>query len=95
MTENRAINAPEENPGPLLVLWRTLKKWWMAFAHGLGWVNTRLILTVFYIVIIGIPAIILKLIGKDLLHRKYSKAPSYWIKKEPLQHSLEQAKHQF
>jgi hypothetical protein len=72
-----------------------LKRWWMAFAHALGWVNTRVILTIFYLVIIGIPAIVLKLIRKDLLHRKYLTDSSYWISKEPMKHTLDEARHQF
>ena len=51
----------------------------MAFAHALGWFNTRLLLTVFYFVVIAIPAIIFKIIRKDLLQRKYEITDSYWI----------------
>ena len=67
----------------------------MAFAHALGWFNTRLLLTVFYFVIIAVPAIILKIIRKDLLQRKYETTGSYWIDKPKIQHTVEQAKHQF
>ncbi len=74
---------------------RKLKSWWMAFAHALGWFNTRLLLTVFYFVVIAIPAIILKIIRKDLLQRKYETTGSYWIDKPKIQHTVEQAKHQF
>ncbi len=49
---------------------RNVKKWWMAFARALGWLNARLLLTVFYFVILGIPALILRLLRKDPLHRK-------------------------
>jgi hypothetical protein len=95
MTDKTKTNGQITTPGPLLLVWRTLKSWWMAFAHALGWFNTRLILTLFYLVIIGIPALVLKLIRKDLLHRKYTSASTYWVPKEPVKHTLEQAKNQF
>ena len=76
-------------------VFRILKSWWLAFARALGWVNTRVLLSIVYVVIIGIPAIVLKLIRKDLLDRKRSNAASYWAPKESASHSIEQAKHQF
>jgi hypothetical protein len=72
-----------------------LKKSWMAFAHAVGWFNTRLLLTIFYVIIIGIPAIVLKLFGKDLLDRKPGRTMSYWVEKEKVGNTLEEAKHQF
>ncbi len=95
MAQNNKNGTQEQAPGLFFMIWRTLKDWWMSFAHALAWVNTRLILTIFYFIIIGLPAIVLKIIRKDLLHRKYTTDSSYWIKKDPIQHTLEQAKHQF
>jgi Saxitoxin biosynthesis operon protein SxtJ len=74
---------------------RKLKSYWMKFAYALGWLNTRVILTLMYIVVIGIPAIIMWIFRKDPLHRRYSDAPSYWIDKEPVPHTIEHAKHLF
>jgi hypothetical protein len=74
--------------------WNSLKKGWMIFALALGWFNTRLLLTVFYL-ILGIPALVLKLIGKDLLDRGFKNRSSYWIKKENVPHTTERARHQF
>lgn len=74
---------------------KKFKSYWMKFAHALGWANTRLILTLLYITIIGIPAIILWLLRKDPLERRYSKDTSYWKDKEPIPHTLEHAKHLF
>jgi uncharacterized iron-regulated membrane protein len=76
-------------------LLKQLKSYWMKFAHALGWVNTRLILTLAYIIIIGIPAIIMWLLRKDPLHRRFSKGTSYWTDKEPVPHTIEHAKHLF
>ena len=80
-----------------------LKKWWMAFAQTVGWFNTRLLLTIFYVIIIGLPAIFLKLFRKDLLDRKIARHQadgqggrlSYWVEKEKVEHTLETARHQF
>ena len=74
--------------------WNALKKGWMAFAHAAGWLNTRLLLTLFYI-LLGIPALVLKLIRKDLLDRALYNRSSYWNDKEKIPHTTEQAKHQF
>ncbi len=73
----------------------TLKKWWMAFAHALGWVNTRVILSVVYIVIFGIGAMVMFVLRKDPLRRKFTKQQSYWMDKEPIAHTPEHAKRQF
>ena len=72
-----------------------LKKWWMAFAHALGWFNTRLLLTVVYVVLFALPALVLKLLRKDLLDRKLDGKSSYWTDKEKIVHTIENAKHQF
>ena len=83
------MNKKKQHP-----LWTSLKNGWMAFAHAVGWFNTRLLLSVFY-VILGIPAIFLKLIRKDLLSRSFENRSSYWQEKENVPQTLEQSKHQF
>ena len=76
-------------------LFLTLKNWWMKFAHALGWFNTRLLLTVVYFILFAIPALVLKLMRKDLLDRRWQSTTSYWKDKEKVEHTLEQANHQF
>ncbi|HEY6190851.1 MAG TPA: SxtJ family membrane protein [Bacteroidota bacterium] len=80
---------------PIRNVFATLKRWWMAFAAALGWVNTRVILTVVYFTLFAVGALVLRLLGKDLLSRKYHTGSTYWIKKERTDDSLERAKHQF
>lgn len=67
-------------------------KGWMKFAHVLGWINTRLILSlVFYVVIFPI-GLIFKLIGKDPMARRFDpKLSTYRVERErqPLKQSLE------
>jgi hypothetical protein len=51
---------------------------WMTFAVILGWVMTRVVLSlVFYLIITPI-ALITRLIGKDFLTLKSKKLKSYW-----------------
>jgi hypothetical protein len=79
----------------LKIIGRSLKRWWMAFASALGWVNTRVLLTVVYFTLFALGAIILRLIGKDLLRRKLRESSSYWIDKGKADDTLERATHQF
>jgi len=72
-----------------------LYKWWMAFARALAFINTTLILTLVYLVLIGPSWLIMKLLRKDLLDRRMPDVPSYWKKKAPLEHTLEEGRHQF
>ncbi len=56
---------------------------WMVFAFALGWVNTRLLLGLFFYLIMTPVALILRLAGKDLLDRRPDRAvKSYWIPRE-------------
>jgi len=56
---------------------------WMAFAYVLGWVNTRLILGVFFYLVITPVGLIMRLLGRDPLLRKFDRsAVSYWVKRE-------------
>ena len=72
-----------------------LKRWWMLFASALGWVNTRVLLTIVYCTIFAVGAAILRLLGKDPLARNFHHGPSYWLDREKADDSLERAKHQF
>ncbi|MGO9482549.1 MAG: SxtJ family membrane protein [Candidatus Kryptoniota bacterium] len=73
---------------------KTIYKWWMAFARAIGTVNAMVLLTIVYFCVIGPMSIISRLLGKDLLaHRKSS--GSFWKTKEPVSHTLTQARRQF
>lgn len=59
---------------------------WMKLAHALGWLNTRLLLGLFFYLIMTPVALVLRLAGKDLLHRRLDRsARTYWVKREPVQ----------
>ncbi len=62
---------------------REFRAGWLALARGMGWVNTRVLLTLFYYGVIGPVGLVMRLFGRDPLDRKWpSDQPSYWIKRE-------------
>lgn len=68
---------------------------WMKFAHLLGWVNTRIILTIVYFLIITPLALVFKAIGKDPMSREFEKIDSYWTKREPRAFDRDSYRRQF
>ncbi len=64
---------------------------WMALAVVLGFVMTRVILSIVFYLILTPIGLVLRLLGKDPLHRTLDpNAPSYWIEKEHPEASKEQ-----
>jgi len=56
---------------------------WMKFALILGWINARVLLTLFFCFVLTPIGLIIRLTGKDLLDQKIDrKAKSYWIRRE-------------
>ncbi len=56
---------------------------WMSLAFTLGFVMTRVILTIFFFLVLTPVGLVMKLIGRDALERKLDPgAESYWIDKE-------------
>jgi hypothetical protein len=56
---------------------------WMKFAHALGWVNTRLLLGLFFYLVLTPVGLVLRMLGKDLLQRRIDRsAPTYWVARE-------------
>lgn len=56
---------------------------WMTIAFVLGWVNTRLLLGLFFYLIITPIGVIMRAFGKDFLQEKIARsATTYWIKRE-------------
>jgi len=51
---------------------------WMALGHGLGWINSHLILGAVYLVVLQPIALLMRTLGHDPLRRRYdSAAESY------------------
>ena len=59
-------------PGLLRPIYTT----WMKIGHGLGWINTRIILGVLFYVMILPMGLIMRLFGKDPMSRKRDKSAS-------------------
>ena len=56
---------------------------WMTFAILLGWVMTRVLLTIFFFLVLMPTGIIMRLVGRDPMQRKIDQAAeTYWIDKE-------------
>lgn len=63
------------------ILWEFYKIW-MTLSFVLGYFVSRLILSIIYFLVFTPMALILKLIGKDLLHIKPQNVDSYWVQKD-------------
>lgn len=68
---------------------------WMKFAHALGLVNTRIILSIVYFLIFTPLALIFRLIGKDAMERRFEAVDSYWQKREIKEFRQEDYRRQF
>jgi hypothetical protein len=74
----------------------TIKKSWLSFARLLGKVNTMILLSLVYIVFIGIMALIVRLFRKDLLQKRMNLVQrSYWQNKKTSDQTLDRCKYQF
>jgi hypothetical protein len=62
----------------LVKIWKGFKNGWMKFAHTLGRINTNILLTIFYFILIGIYAIIIGL-PKKIIQLISKKPKTYWI----------------
>ena len=72
---------------PLIL--RPFYHWWMKLAHILGWINTRILLSLVFFLILLPVALILRLLGKDPMRRKLDPAQeSYRVesKTPPVNH---------
>jgi hypothetical protein len=64
------------------IVLKPIYKVWMSFAVVMGFVMTRVILTVLYFGMFTPIALIAKMLGKDLLDERWDKkATTYWVKR--------------
>ena len=85
---------PASSIGFLLFLigqfWRTgalqFHRGWMRFAHALGWVNSRILLSLMFYGIMTPYGLVMRLAGRNPLRRRGPAQPTYWIpRKHPRQ----------
>ena len=55
---------------------------WMAFAAALGYVNSRVLLSLMYYLVVTPIGVVLRLTGHDPLHRREGQRESYWVPRE-------------
>ncbi len=60
---------------PAALKWPS-RGWW-TFAHALGWLNTRLLLTIFFMLVLAPVGVAFRLFGRDLLDLRGS--GSSWL----------------
>jgi hypothetical protein len=53
-------------------------KWWMTLASVLGYVNSRILLGILYYGVMTPIGLVARLTGYDPLHRRVTRASSYW-----------------
>ncbi len=63
---------------------RPVERVWMKGAHVLGIIMTHVILSVTFYLVITPVGLIMRLFGRDPLHRRYDRnARSYWVRVDP------------
>ena len=69
---------------------------WMKFAFLLGWVNSRILLSVIFFIIFTPTALVLRFLGRDALDRRMDKkAISYWRQRQPVVSIQEHCERQY
>lgn len=63
---------------------------WMKFAALLGHVNSRVLLTLMYYLVMTPYGIVTRLLGRDPLRRRGAKAESYWVERKSTRQTREQ-----
>jgi cytochrome b subunit of formate dehydrogenase len=77
-------------------LLKPVNRVWMTFAVIMGFVMTRVILTVIYFGMFTPIALVLKVLGKDLLEEGWDKnATSYWVKRTPQPYDRSESERMF
>ncbi len=68
---------------------------WMRFAAVLGWINSRLLLSLMYYGVMTPLGFMLRIAGRDPMNRRRRQAESYWIPRATPRQSREQFERQF
>ena len=65
-----------------------LNKLWFKFGLMLGKIISPLIMGIIFFIVVTPTAIIMRILGKDLLNLKYNKKDSYWIEKSDVKSKM-------
>lgn len=52
---------------------------WMYFARALGWVNSRILLTLLFVLVLTPYGVLQRLLGRDALGRRWRAQPPRWV----------------
>lgn len=63
---------------------------WMKFAAVLGHVNSRVLLTLVYYLVVTPYGVVTRLVGRDPLGRRGARGESYWVERKATRQSREQ-----
>ena len=63
---------------------------WMRFASALGYVNSRVLLTLMYYAVLSPYGFVMRLAGRDPLKRRGKPGESYWIPRKTTRQTREQ-----
>src|SRR5437763_14449096 len=63
---------------------------WMRFASALGYVNSRVLLTLMYYLVLTPYGFVMRLAGRDPLRRRGKAGESYWIDRKLTRQTREQ-----
>lgn len=63
---------------------------WMRFAVLLGHVNSRVLLTLVYYLVVTPYGVVTRLVGRDPLRRRGAKGESYWVERKATRQAREQ-----
>ena len=78
------------------MLLKPIHKAWMTLAILMGWVMTRIILSVLFYLIVTPIGLSMRLLGKDLLDLEFSDdADSYWIQRKEIKKDKSDYERQF
>ena len=75
-------------------LLRSVYRWWMVLGNILGWVNTRILLSLIFYLVVTPVKLIMSVAGNDPMNRKFDpKADTYRVPRKPRDST--HMKHQF
>ena len=69
---------------------RAFHKGWMRFAAALGHVNSRVLLTLVYYLVVTPYGFVTRLVGRDPLRRRAGAGASYWVERKTTRQTREQ-----
>ncbi|MDT7542129.1 MAG: hypothetical protein QOE33_2033 [Acidobacteriota bacterium] len=63
---------------------------WMKFAYALGWVNSRVLLTILFYLVFAPYGFVSRLFGRDPLRRRVKSGDTYWTTRKTTRQTTEQ-----